>query len=169
MFLDAYRQGQTVFLFGNGGSASLASHMSCDLAKGTASGSLARLRAVALTDNVALMTAWANDSHYENIFTGQLESLLVPGDVAFAISASGNSPNILSALTFARRRGAATAGISGFQGGKMKALCDICVVVPSDNMQIIEDLHLSIAHAVFRVVRQGMEGMKKKCGAAAGR
>lgn len=157
VFLDAYKRERTVFLFGNGGSASLASHMMCDLGKGTAPDAGKRLRAVALTDNVALMTAWANDMRYEAIFAEQLENLLEPGDVAFAISGSGNSPNVLAALNFARRAGAVTAGVTGFQGGKMKALCDVCVVVPSDNMQIIEDLHLSIAHSVFRVLRHEIE------------
>ena len=153
IFLQAYDSGRTIFLFGNGGSASLASHMSCDLGKGTAPAKGKRLRAVALTDNAALITAWANDTSYASIFAEQLENLLQPGDIACAISASGNSPNILAALSFARRAGAITAGITGFQGGKMKPLCDVCVVVPSDNMQIIEDLHLSIAHSVFRVLR----------------
>jgi D-sedoheptulose 7-phosphate isomerase len=152
VFFQAYESGRTIFLFGNGGSAALASHMACDLGKGTAPVSGKRLRAVALTDNVALITAWANDSRYESIFAEQLENLLQPGDVAFAISASGNSPNILAALSFARRAGAATAGIAGFDGGKMNLLCDVCVVVPSVNMQIIEDLHLSIAHSVFRAL-----------------
>ncbi|MFZ0320852.1 MAG: SIS domain-containing protein [Candidatus Sulfotelmatobacter sp.] len=162
LFLSAYDKERTIFLFGNGGSASLASHLSCDLGKGTAPATGRRLRAVALTDNVALITAWANDTRYEGIFAEQLENLLQPGDVAFAISASGNSPNVLAALSFARRAGAATAGITGFQGGKMKSLCDICVIVPSDNMQIIEDLHLSIAHAVFRVVQQQMQEKRSR-------
>lgn len=153
VFLAAYDGGRTIFLFGNGGSAALASHMSCDLGKGTAPASGKRLRAIALTDNAALITAWANDTRYEDIFAQQLETLLLPGDVAFAISASGNSPNILAALSFARRAGAVTAGITGFEGGKMKLLCDACVVVPSRDMQIIEDLHLSIAHCAFRALR----------------
>ncbi len=157
VFLQAYHSGRTLYLFGNGGSAALASHMSCDLGKGTAPAAGKRLRAVALTDNVALITAWANDTRYESIFAEQLENLLQPGDVAFAISASGNSPSILAALSFARQAGATTAGIAGFQGGKMKPLCDVCVVVPSDNMQIIEDLHLSIAHSVFRVLRHEIQ------------
>ncbi len=157
VLLQAYETGQTIFLFGNGGSAALASHMACDLGKGTAPAAGKRLRAIALTDNVALITAWANDTRYENIFGEQLENLLQPGDVALAISASGNSPNIVAALSFARQAGATTAGIAGFQGGKMKPLCDVCVVVPSDNMQIIEDLHLSIAHSVFRVVRHEIQ------------
>ena len=150
ILLEVYENGRTVFLFGNGGSAALASHMACDLGKGTAAASGKRLRALALTDNAALITAWANDTAYEHVFAEQLESLLRPADVAFAISASGNSPNVLAALSFARRAGAVTAGIAGFQGGKMKPLCDVCAVVPSQNMQIIEDLHLSIAHSIFR-------------------
>jgi D-sedoheptulose 7-phosphate isomerase len=157
VFLEAYHRRRTIFLFGNGGSAALASHMACDLGKGTAPATGRRLRAVALTDNVALITAWANDSRYEDIFTEQLENLLEPGDVACAISGSGNSPNILAALSFARQAGAVTAGISGFQGGKMKSLCDVCVVIPSDNMQIIEDLHVSVSHAMFRVLRHQIQ------------
>jgi D-sedoheptulose 7-phosphate isomerase len=157
VFLQAYEHERTVFLFGNGGSAALASHMACDLGKGTTPPAGRRLRVVALTDNVALITAWANDTCYENIFAEQLENLLQPGDVAFAISGSGNSPNILAALNFARRAGAVTAGITGFQGGQMKSLCDVCVVVPSENMQIIEDLHLSISHSVFRALRHEVQ------------
>ena len=157
LFFQAYERGGTIFLFGNGGSAALASHMACDLGKGTHRPAGRRLRVLALTDNVALMTAWANDTCYDNIFAEQLENLLQPGDVAFAISGSGNSPNILAALRFAHEAGAFTAGITGFQGGQMKPLCDVCVVVPSSNMQIIEDLHLSISHAVFRELRHHMQ------------
>jgi D-sedoheptulose 7-phosphate isomerase len=162
-FLQAYDRGRTIFLFGNGGSAALASHMTCDLGKGTAPAAGKRLRAVALTDNVALITAWANDTRYDRIFAEQLENLLAPGDVAFAISASGNSPNILAALSLARQAGAVTAGITGFRGGQMKALCDVCVVVPSDNMQIIEDLHLSVAHSVFRVLQHEIQQANHAC------
>lgn len=161
VFLQAYDHGRTVFFFGNGGSAALASHMTCDLGKGTVPSAGKRLRAVALTDNVALITAWANDTRYESIFAEQLENLLQPGDVACAISGSGNSPNVLAALSFARKAGAITAGITGYQGGKMKPLCDVCVVVPSENMQIIEDLHLSIAHSVFRVLRHEIQETKQ--------
>jgi len=157
VFLEAYGRSRSIFLFGNGGSAALASHMACDLGKGTAPAGGKRLRVVALTDNVALLTAWANDTRYENIFREQMENLLEAGDVAFAISGSGNSPNVLAGLEWARQAGAVTAGITGFEGGKMRALCDVCVVVPSDNMQIIEDLHMSISHAVFRLLRHRMQ------------
>lgn len=152
---EASDRGSTIFLFGNGGSASLASHFACDLGKGTVipGDGHKRLRAIALTDNIPTMTAWANDSSYDDIFAEQLKNLVEPGDIALGISCSGNSPNVLKALTVAREHGATTIGLGGFQGGKMKELCDICLVVPSDNMQIIEDLHLSVAHCVFTIVR----------------
>jgi D-sedoheptulose 7-phosphate isomerase len=154
VLLQAYDTSRTIFLFGNGGSAALASHLACDLGKGTVNGSPKRFRVLALTDNVPLMTAWANDAKYEDIFSEQMSNFIQPLDVAFAISGSGNSPNVLTALRTAREAGAFTVGLTGFQGGQMKALCDLCVVVPSDNMQIIEDLHLCVAHSVFTAVRQ---------------
>jgi D-sedoheptulose 7-phosphate isomerase len=109
---------------------------------------------MALTDNVPLMTAWANDANYEDIFAEQLRPFLREGDVVFAISGSGNSPNVLKGLQLARDTGAQTIGLTGFQGGKMKELCDICVVVPADNMQVIEDVHLSVSHAIFLSLKQ---------------
>ena len=153
--LRAYEEGKTVFIFGNGGSAALASHFACDLGKGTvtADNGRKRFRVMALTDNVPLLTAWANDSCYEQIFAEQLRNFISAGDIAFAISGSGNSPNVLQALKVARDARAATIGLTGFAGGKMKSLCDVCVILPSDNMQIIEDFHLSVTHAVFSVIR----------------
>ncbi|MGI9101546.1 MAG: SIS domain-containing protein [Terriglobales bacterium] len=151
--LDAYRRRRSVFAYGNGGSAALASHCACDLGKGTAVPDQQRLRFMALTDNVPLITAWANDSAYQDIFVEQLRNFLQPGDISFAISCSGNSPNVLKALQYSRQVGATTIGIAGFRGGEMKDLCDVCLIVPSDNMQLIEDMHLAIAHAVFTAVR----------------
>jgi D-sedoheptulose 7-phosphate isomerase len=153
ILVHAYERQRTIFLFGNGGSAALASHFACDLGKGTVNGSKKRFRVMALTDNVPLMTAWANDSNYEDIFAEQLANFARPGDVAFAISASGNSPNVLKALGVAKQAGSITAGLTGFAGGRMLALCDACIVVPCDNMQIIEDLHLCIAHSLFTCIR----------------
>lgn len=151
--------GRMVYLFGNGGSASLASHFACDLGKGTAYCNPGkRFRVLALTDNIPIITAWANDSGYENIFAEQLRNFVQAQDIALAISGSGNSKNVLNALHVAREAGATTIGVTGFEGGEMKALCDICVVVPSDNMQIIEDLHLSMAHSIFRIVSSRMAG-----------
>ena len=150
---NAYQDNRVVYLFGNGGSAALASHCACDFGKGTVVNGYRRFRVLALTDNVPLMTAWANDARYEDIFAEQLRSFLQPDDVAFAISGSGNSANVLNALHAAREMGAFTIGLTGFQGGKMKSLCDLCVVVPSENMQVIEDSHLSVTHSIFTSLR----------------
>ena len=168
ILVRAYERQRTIFLFGNGGSAALASHFACDLAKGTVNGSKKRFRVMALTDNVPLMTAWANDSKYDDIFSEQLANFASPGDVAFAISGSGNSPNVLNALKVAKQAGGITAGLTGFSGGRMLAMCDACIVVPCDNMQIIEDLQLGIAHAIFTVLRQRIaEGMSPQACCAA--
>jgi D-sedoheptulose 7-phosphate isomerase len=156
VILRAYQDRRAVFLFGNGGSAALASHVACDLGKGTSTAGPERFRVLSLTDNVPLLTAWANDLKYEDIFAEQILNFVEPGDVAFAISGSGNSPNVLKGLRVARDAGAYNIGLSGFRGGDMKALCDLCVVVPSDNMQVIEDVHLSISHCVFSMVYNGI-------------
>ncbi len=155
ILFEAYQTDHGVFCFGNGGSAALASHMAADLGKSTHVPGPAplkkvkRLRIISLTDNLPLITAWANDSSYENVFAGQLETLLRPGDVALAISGSGNSANVLRALEFARGKGAVTVGLAGCGGGRMKALLDCPVIVASDNMQHIEDAHLVLAHLIF--------------------
>lgn len=157
VLVKAHQCGRTLYIFGNGGSASLASHLACDLGKGTAycnGGN--RLRVMSLTDNLATLTAWANDVSYEEVFAEQLRNFVEAQDVAFAISGSGNSRNVLNALRAAREAKAITVGITGFQGGLMKDLCDICVIVPSNDMQIIEDLHLAMAHSIFRIVLSRM-------------
>jgi D-sedoheptulose 7-phosphate isomerase len=152
----AYLEGKTVYVFGNGGSAALASHCACDLGKGTTTNGNRRFRVLALTDNIPLMTAWANDASYDDIFAEQLTPFIDKGDIALAISGSGNSPNVLKALLVARQAGAFTIGLTGFQGGKMKRLCDLCIIVPSDNMQVIEDLHVSVNHSIFTALRSRM-------------
>jgi len=153
---NAYLEGQTVYVFGNGGSAALASHCACDLGKGTVTNGNRRFRVLALTDNIPLMTAWANDACYDDIFAEQLTPLIDKSDIALAISGSGNSPNVLKALSVARDAGAFTIGLTGFKGGRMKPLCDLCVIVPCDNMQIIEDLHVSVSHSIFVSLRSRM-------------
>jgi D-sedoheptulose 7-phosphate isomerase len=167
ILLHAYDAGRMIYLFGNGGSAALASHFACDLGKGTVNGDSKRFRVLSLTDNVPLMTAWANDSNYADIFAEQLSNFVRRDDIAFAISGSGNSPNVLRALEVARAAGAITLGLTGFRGGKMRELCDHCMIVPSENMQIIEDLHLCVAHAVFTSIRQRVCHQFEPCTAAA--
>jgi len=152
-----YEQRRTLFVFGNGGSAALASHFACDIGKGTIAGRERRLKTIALTDNVALLTAWANDKAYQEIFAEQLEGLAEKGDIAMAISGSGNSPNVIRGLETARRIGAQTLVLTGFAGGRAKALGDLCLVVPSDSMQQIEDAHLCATHAIFLAIRERMK------------
>jgi D-sedoheptulose 7-phosphate isomerase len=151
ILLKARAEDRTIYFFGNGGSASTASHFVVDLGKGTRSsltpGPIGpRFRCVALNDNVPTVMAWANDAHYDRIFSEQLRHLAVPGDVAVAISGSGNSPNVLEAVRVAKELGLATIGLTGIGGGKLKGMVDVPLVVPSQSMQHTEDVHLFVLH-----------------------
>lgn len=164
----AYQADHTVFLFGNGGSAALASHMAADLGKGTHQpgpewmAPVKRLKVLSLTDNTPVITAWANDAQYEGVFARQMENFIAAGDVAFAVSGSGNSPNVLRGLELARAKGASTIGLGGFGGGKMKPLLDCAVIVPSNNMQRVEDAHVILSHLIFLDVKRRIEAEARK-------
>jgi len=145
---EARGKGRRVFIFGNGGSAATASHFASDLAKGAIRPGKPRLKAFALTDNVPLLSAWANDSTYENIFAEQLENFIEAEDIAIAISGSGNSVNVLNGVKKAKAKGATAIGFIGFGGGKLKELVDVAVVVPSYNMKQVEDIHLLLEHII---------------------
>lgn len=145
----AHADGKQVFLLGNGGSAATATHIAEDFQKGLKECTGKRFRCISLADSVPLITAWANDTDYENIFAEQLDSLLQAGDVVIAISGSGNSPNVLRAVEKANEMGAITLGWSGFQGGKLAKLAQKSIVVNSDNMQRIEDVHMILGHLAF--------------------
>ena len=167
ILFHAYQDDRTVFLFGNGGSAALASHLATDLGKGThfpgppAMKNVRRFKAISLTDNVPMMTAWSNDLSYEFVFAGQMENFIRARDVAFGISSSGNSPNVLRALELARRAGATTIGLTGCGGGKMKDLLDCPIVVLSNHVQHVEDAHLVLAHLIFLDLKARMEASAK--------
>lgn len=151
--LDAHRRGGIVYLCGNGGSAATASHMASDLAKGAPTGPVTGLRTHALTDNVPLITAWANDLDYAGVFSEQIRTLVRAGDALVAISASGNSPNIVRAVEQARTQGALTIGLSGFGGGRLAELADVSVIVPSHEYGPVEDVHLALGHAIATALR----------------
>lgn len=151
--IEAYRHGRCIFVLGNGGSASLSSHLACDLGKGTSVPGKPRARVVSLADNMALLTAWANDVSYEAVFAEQLANLLEPGDVVIGVSASGNSPNVLRAMEYARDHGAVTIGFIGFAGGKLKDLVDIDLTVSCQNYGQVEDLHLSLNHIISQYLK----------------
>jgi D-sedoheptulose 7-phosphate isomerase len=145
---DARARGKQVFLFGNGGSASTASHLSVDLAKVTIADGKPRLKAIALTDNIAMISAWANDLSYDEVFSQQLRTHVEPGDVVIGISTSGTSPNVLNALRLARSMGAVTIGLTGRDGGQMNGVVDLCIKVPDNRTGRIEDIHLMLGHIV---------------------
>jgi D-sedoheptulose 7-phosphate isomerase len=147
---EAWEADKQIFIFGNGGSAATASHFVCDLQKGVSDITGKPMRAISLTDQVPLITAWANDTDYSNIFAKQLQMLCNEGDVALAISGSGNSPNVLRGIETAKSKGAYCIGFTGFvSGGKLAPLCDLALIVPSNNMQRVEDLHAIWMHCIY--------------------
>lgn len=163
VLFEAYLNGTDVYIIGNGGNAALASHFACDLAKNvTFANGHRRLRALSLTDNFSLMSAWSNDVGYESVFVEQLRNFLRPSDIVIALSGSGNSPNVLRALELARDIGAKAVGITGGDGGKLAALCDPCLIAPSHNMQIIEDLHSVAVHAVSTALYNRINALQRQ-------
>ena len=149
---ECYRQRKFVFVIGNGGSGSNASHFCEDLGKCTLrredhdDDNKQRLRVLSLTDNTPYILAWANDEGFERIFVEQLKNLASPGDLLIAISGSGNSPNVLRAVEWAKRSGLQTFGCTGFSGGKLRTLAHQNLHVPLDDMGIVESIHLTAFH-----------------------
>ena len=149
LILSARAADKQIFVFGNGGSAATASHFACDLGKGTIDREKRRFRVISLCDQITMMTAWANDANYSDIFIEQLRNLLNEDDLVIGISSSGNSPNVLKALQYARDQRARTVALTGFRGGQVKDIVNECLIVPSTSVQIIEDIHLMLAHIIF--------------------
>lgn len=150
---EARARGATVFICGNGGSATTASHFATDLQKSTRAGGQPPVRAVALHDNVGLLTAWANDVDYRRVFAEPLSTFARPGDVLVAISASGNSPNVLEAVATAEALGVTVIGLTGFDGGALRARSTISIHVPVASYEIAEDMHLMVCHIITSVLK----------------
>ena len=146
--------GRQVFIMGNGGSASTASHMVCDLAKNTRQPDWPHYKVIGLADNMAIFSAYGNDDGYDNVFRLQLANLLNPGDVVVAISTSGNSPNVLRAVELANERGATVIGMTGFGAGKLGPMVDVHLHVPSDCIEQVEDIHLMLEHLITKALRE---------------
>ena len=152
-----YRRGGTVWVAGNGGSASTATHFVCDLNKATISPGQPRLKAFALVDNIPLVSALTNDEGWENVYVEQLESFFHPGDALVGISVHGGSgrdqagpwsQNLLRALQFARDNQGVAIGLAGFDGGAMRELCDHCIVVPYETTPHVESYHVALHHLI---------------------
>ena len=158
---NAYQNDRQIFIFGNGGSAASASHIVTDLVKGAlghrGDAPARPVRAISLTDNLALLSAWANDVGYDSVFLGQLRPYLRDGDVVIGVSASGNSENVLRAIRYAREVGATTIALTGFGGGALAPLVDVGLVVDSNHYGVVEDVHMQIGHIICYFFRQRIQ------------
>ena len=143
-----------IYIFGNGGSAATASHMACDFGKNTRMPSQPNMRVLTFNDNMPTLSAFANDEGYEVVFSEPLKSMADPGDLVIAISGSGNSPNVLNGVKAAHEMGLTTIGLTGFAGGKLKDLVDLCLIVPSNRIEQVEDLHMVIDHLLTIILMQ---------------
>lgn len=157
---QARLDGRQVFVMGNGGSASTASHMVCDLAKNTRHSDRPHLKVIGLTDNMALFSAYSNDEGYGNVFARQLASLIQDDDIVIAISTSGRSENVIRAIEVAQQHHARIIAMTGFDSGVIGNLVDVNIHVPSESVEQIEDIHLIVEHLIAKMLRDRelMEG-----------
>lgn len=156
LLMEAFENGNTVYVFGNGGSAATASHFQNDFNKGVSEHTAKKFNFLCLNDNVATIMAVANDIGYDEIFRFQLRGHLKPGDLILAISGSGNSKNVLNAVEYAKEQGSQVIGLTGFRGGKLKELADISLHAPVESMQITEDIHLIFNHLMMRTLSRAL-------------
>ncbi len=150
----AEKAGRQVFVMGNGGSAATASHIATDWCKTAERKGKPLIRCMSLNDNVPFMTAIANDLGYDEVFVRQMENYVQRGDVVAIISGSGNSPNVIKAANFAKSKGAVTIGMTGFTGGKLRKLVDICLHIDSDQYGVTEDLHMAVGSILAFYLKQ---------------
>ena len=151
--LNARNKRKNIFVFGNGGSGSTASHFVSDLLKTAIVKKEKRFKAISLTDNVPLILAWSNDVSYDDVFIEQLKNHFSKGDILIGFSGSGNSKNIIKSLKFGKENNAYCIGFTGKSGGKMNKFCDICLKVPSQDMLTIESQHVMICHCIISIIR----------------
>lgn len=147
-FREARAAGRRIFVCGNGGSASTASHFACDMVKGASFNRPTRFRIMALTDSLPTLTAYSNDVSYDAVFVEQLRNFAEPGDLFMGISGSGNSPNVLRAIEYANSAGCRTLALTGRNGGKLGPLAQLNIQVPVPHMGRIEDAHMIVCHMI---------------------
>ncbi len=160
LLLETFENGNTVFVFGNGGSSATASHFQNDFNKGVSEHTEKKFNFQCLNDNVATVMAVANDIGFEEVFRFQLVGHMKPGDVVLAISGSGNSKNVLNAVEYAKSQGAKVIGLTGFAGGKLKELSDVSLHVPVNSMQITEDIHMVFDHLMMSIFYRDLAGIE---------
>lgn len=158
ILLDANKQDGIIYICGNGGSASTASHFMNDFNKGVESFNGHSFRFMCLSDNVATITAIANDISYNDIYAHQLKNRLKSGDIVIGISGSGNSLNVINAIDYANSCGNITVSLTGYDGGILKNISTHNVHIPINNMQIVEDMHLILDHLIMYILINAKEG-----------
>ena len=161
-FLKAYMNEKHIFVMGNGGSASTASHWVCDVNKGCCFNKNKKFKMASLTDNVSTMLAYANDVSYDEIFVEQLKNFFSAGDVVVGISASGNSLNVIKAVDYAKTNGGVTVGLCGYSGGKLYDMVDIPLLVKINDMQKVEDVHMIVVHMTMRRILEELNHVALK-------
>lgn len=159
LLCETYERGGTIYVFGNGGSSSTASHYQNDFNKGVSEHTQKKFNFLCLNDNVATVMAVANDIGFEEVFRFQLDGHLKSGDIVVAISGSGNSKNVINAVEYAKEHGNAVIGLTGFSGGKLRELADISLHAPINSMQITEDIHMIFDHLMMSVFYKTMAGI----------
>lgn len=156
MLLDAHKNGRQVFIIGNGGSASTAAHFANDLSKFCSVEGKKRFKAISLADNISTITALANDISYDKIFSEQLINLVCKDDLLIAMTASGNSANVIEAVKSAKQHGAKTLAFLGFDGGKLKGMADNYILVEYDDFGLVESVHLLLEHLIVNSIKRIM-------------
>ena len=147
---SAYERGANIFICGNGGSATTAAHFTCDINKGVSFGKDKRFKIICLSDNIPTVMAYANDVSYDDIFVEQLKNFMNTDDLIIGVSGSGNSENVLKAVTYANEHGGRTFGVCGYGGGRLKDTARKSLVINSNDMQKVEDIHLVIFHCAMQ-------------------
>lgn len=160
LLLEAFENGNTVYIFGNGGSSATASHYQNDFNKGVSEHTEKKFNFQCLNDNVATVMAVANDIGFAEVFRFQLRGHLKAGDIVMAISGSGNSRNVINAVEYAREQGCKVIGLTGFDGGKLKGLSDVSLHAPVNSMQITEDIHMIFDHLMMSVFYKSLAGIE---------
>ena len=157
LLINARDEKRSIFLLGNGGSASNASHYFCDMNKTSNMNNENRFKAISLVDNIPIISAQTNDISFNSVFTEQLKNFFQEKDILIAISGSGNSKNVIDAVEYVKEKNGIVVGLTGFDGGILKSKCNECLIIPSDSMYRIEDMHLMINHILTSIFRNGTD------------
>ncbi len=157
ILMSAYNGEKQIFIMGNGGSGSTASHFACDINKGSCFNLERKFKVICLNDNIPTMLAYANDLSYDKVFVEQIKNFLHQDDVVIGISGSGNSENVLQAVSYAKEKGARTIGLTGFAGGKLAQIVDIPLVAAVNDMQKVEDVHMIVVHMLMQYLCKALQ------------